>query len=150
MGLLLKIIFQPKIKLIFTSAAQRKHSAYTKWLIRRMDKVIATSKKIGKFLDVTHDVIMHGINTEIYLPTINKGDIKAKLGLPEGRLIGCFGRIRYQKGIDIFVKSLIKVCKLHPEIYGIICGRITQDNEKYTKYLKGLIKHAGLEKKIIF
>ena len=54
------------------------------------------------------------------------------------------------KGIDIFVKSLIKVCKLHPEIYGIICGRITQDNEKYTKYLKGLIKHAGLEKKIIF
>ena len=43
LGIILKYIVHRKMKLIFTSAAQRDHSNYTKWLIRRMDKVIALS-----------------------------------------------------------------------------------------------------------
>ena len=35
LGIILKVIIQPKMKLIFTSAAQRHHSKYTKWLIRK-------------------------------------------------------------------------------------------------------------------
>ena len=42
LGIILKYIVQPKMKLIFTSAAQRDHSNYTKWLIRKRDKVITT------------------------------------------------------------------------------------------------------------
>ena len=60
------------MQLIFTSAAQRDHSKYTKWLIKKMDKVIATSEKAGKYLDVSHEVVMHGIDTKIYVPTIDK------------------------------------------------------------------------------
>jgi mannosyltransferase len=138
------------MKLIFTSAAQRDHSNYTKWLIRRMDKVIATSEKAGKYLEVPHDVVMHGIDTEIYVPTRNKKSVRAELGLPEGQLVGCFGRVRYQKGIDIFVKSMVKICKLHPNVYGIICGKVTSDNQNYTDDLKHLIKAEGLEQRILF
>ena len=127
LGLILKVFFKPKMQLIFTSAAQRDHSKYTKWLIRKMDKVIATSEKAAKYLDVSHEVVMHGIDTKIYEPSKDKRSVRAKLGLPEGQLVGCFGRVRYQKGIDIFVKSMIKICKAHPEAYGIICGKVTPD-----------------------
>ena len=150
LGIILKFIVQPKMKLIFTSAAQRDHSRYTKWLICKMDRVIATSEKAGKYLDVSHDIIMHGIDTEKYVPTTDKRSVRAKLGLPEGLLVGCFGRVRYQKGIDVFVKSMIETCKLHPEAHGIICGKVTADNQKYTEDLKRLIEQEGLEQKIIF
>lgn len=149
-GILLKAIIQKEMKLIFTSAAQRHHSKYTKWLIGKMDEVIATSKKAGKYLDVSHDVIMHGIDTEIYLPTKDKRSLRAKIGLPEGQLIGCFGRVRHQKGIDVFVNTMIKICKLHPEAYGIICGKVTQKNQKYTEDLKQAIKAEGMEQRILF
>ena len=149
-GLILKVFFQPKMQLIFTSAAQRDHSKYTKWLIGKMDKVIATSEKAGKYLDVSHEVVMHGIDTEIYVPTSDKRIVRATLGLPDGQLVGCFGRVRYQKGIDIFVKSMIKICKGHPEVYGIICGKVTSDNQNYTDNLKQLIEAEGLEQRILF
>ena len=150
LGLALKIFIQPKMQLIFTSAAQRKHSKYTKWLIKKMDKVVATSEKAGKYLDVPHEVVMHGIDTEIYVPTKDKRSLRAELGLPEGQLVGCFGRVRYQKGIDIFVKSMIKICKVHPETYGIICGKVTQDNQNYADDLKNLIESEGLGRRILF
>ena len=115
-----------------------------------MDKVIATSEKAGKYLDVPYEVVMHGVDTENYVPTKNKKSIRAELSLPEGQLIGCFGRIRYQKGIDIFVKSMIKVCKLHPRAYGIICGKVTSKNQKYSKDLEQLIEAEGLKDRILF
>ena len=95
------LFLSKKMQLIFTSAAQRNHSKYTKWLIRKMDKVIATSEKAGKYLDVPHDVVMHGIDTDKYKPIENKKIARTRLSLPDGQLIGCFGRIRYQKGVDI-------------------------------------------------
>ena len=149
-GLILKVIFKPKMKLIFTSAAQRDHSKYTKFLIGKMNKVIATSEKAGKYLDVSHEVVMHGIDMEIYVPTTDKRSVRAELGLPEGQLVGCFGRVRYQKGIDIFVQSMIKICKVHPEAYGIICGKVTPDNQNYKDDLKHLIEAEGLGQRILF
>src|ERR1700675_2497896 len=41
-GVLLKSLGWP-LKLIFTSAAQRHHSCITRWLINRMDVIIATN-----------------------------------------------------------------------------------------------------------
>ena len=149
-GILIKFIFKMNIKLIFTSAAQRNHSKYTKWLIRKMDKVIATSEKASRYLEVPHDVIMHGVDTKKFIPSTNKNKIKEELNLPKGTLIGCFGRIRYQKGIDIFVKSMIDVCKSNSDVYGLISGKITNDNKKYFYNLKKIILNENLGKRIIF
>ena len=150
LGLVLKVISKPNMKLIFTSAAQRNHSKYTKWLIKQMDKVVGTSEKAGKYLEVPHDVVMHGIDTEKYTPTCDKSGIRNELGLPDGFLVGCFGRVRFQKGIDVFVKSMIEICKLNPEAHGIISGKVTADNQKYTEDLKQLIESEGLNKRILF
>ena len=49
-GVLLKYFFRAKIKLVFSSAAQRKRSALTAWLTRKIDAVIAVSKSSTRFL----------------------------------------------------------------------------------------------------
>ena len=45
-GVLLRSLGWP-LKLVFTSAAQRHHTWITRWLIRRMDAIIATSDDLG-------------------------------------------------------------------------------------------------------
>ena len=62
-GLLLKTVLRKRLQLVFTSAAQRRHKPFTKWLIRQMDRVIATSAKSAEFLAVENTVIHHGIDT---------------------------------------------------------------------------------------
>ena len=42
MGLVLRDILRMPVKLVFTSASQRVHTAWTRFLIARMDGVIAT------------------------------------------------------------------------------------------------------------
>ena len=56
------------LKLVFTSAAQRHHSWITRWLIRRMDAIIATSDLSASFLKVKATVIPHGVDTDVYAP----------------------------------------------------------------------------------
>ena len=67
-GILLRDVFRAPLRLLFTSAAQRNHKRYTKWLIRQMDAVIATSERSGSFLEVPHTVVMHGIDLEEFHP----------------------------------------------------------------------------------
>ncbi len=48
-GIFLKHVLRMPLKLVFTSAAQRRHSSYTRFLIRQMDAVIATSAPLRLF-----------------------------------------------------------------------------------------------------
>ncbi|HIC43700.1 MAG TPA: glycosyltransferase family 1 protein, partial [Sulfurimonas sp.] len=41
-ALVLKLFSGNKLKIVFTSTAQRHHSRFTRWLIRKMDGVIST------------------------------------------------------------------------------------------------------------
>src|SRR2546430_15063898 len=64
-GLLLRALGWP-LKLVFTSAAQRHHKRLTRWLIRQMDAVIATSGRSAPFLKREATVVMHGVGTDAY------------------------------------------------------------------------------------
>jgi len=149
-GLILKHLFRKNLKIVFTSAAQRHHSSYTKKLISRMDAVIATSQKSANYLEVPHTIIHHGIDTETFKPTSNKIALRSELNLPEGNLVGCFGRIRPQKGVDIFIEIMITVCFQDPKAVAIICGQTTSDHMEFEARLKSRVADAGLSDRIIF
>ena len=149
-GLILKKIFRKNFKLVFTSDAQRHHTKYTKKLISKMDAVIAGSQKAANYLEVPHTIIHHGIDTEIFKPTPDRTSLRRELGLPEGKLIGCFGRVRSQKGVDIFIKVMIKVCAEDPSAVGIICGQTTSDHKEFETNLKTQVANAGFSDRIIF
>jgi mannosyltransferase len=149
LGLFLKYILRKNFKLLFTSASQRKHSGYTKWLISQMDAVVATSEKGAAYLEKPSTVIHHGIDTERFSPA-EKNDVRARLGLPEGRLIGCFGRIRHQKGTDVFVDAMIANVAKHPDITGVILGLATESHQKFEQGLRDKVSAAGLSERILF
>src|ERR1019366_4648781 len=70
-GVLLRALGWP-LKLVFTSAAQRHHSWITRWLIRRMDAIIATSDISASFLKREAIVIPHGVDTDTYAPPADR------------------------------------------------------------------------------
>ena len=149
-GLFLRNVLRVPLKLVFTSAAQREHSAYTRFLIRRMDAVIATSDRSASFLKVPFRVIRHGVDLEAFHPPRTEEDGIAATGLPGRHLIGCFGRIRHQKGTDLFVRAMIELLPHHPDWTAVICGRATASHAAFADGLKADIAAAGLSERIVF
>ncbi|MEO1747083.1 MAG: glycosyltransferase family 4 protein [Pseudomonadota bacterium] len=150
-GLFLRHILRIPLKLVFTSASQRKHTIYTKWLIKRMDAVIATSQKTARYLEVPSSVIMHGIDTDRFCPPADKAAAKAALGLPnDKKIVGCFGRVRAQKGTDLFADAMILALKERPDWIAIIAGRATEAHQQFQSDLRRHITDAGMRERIIF
>lgn len=149
-GLLLKTLLRAPLHLVFTSAAQRNHRAFTKWLIRRMDAVIATSARSGSFLDVPHTVVMHGIDLDAFRPPAGGERGLAGTGIEGGRAIGCFGRIRHQKGTDLFVEAMIELLPRFPGWTALVSGRVTTENAAFAEELKRKVAAAGLSERIVF
>jgi mannosyltransferase len=150
-GIILRDILRMPLKLVFTSASQRKHSLWTKFLIRQMDAVIATSAKTAGYLEVPSTVIMHGIDCDIFRPAADKAQAKRACGLdPDLRYIGCFGRVRHQKGTDLFVDAMIQVLPSRPGWAAIIAGRATAKHVDFENGLKATVKQAGLADRILF
>jgi mannosyltransferase len=149
-GVVLKHVLRAPMKLLFTSAAQRRHTAYTRWLIRRMDAVIATSRRSGAYLDVPHEVVMHGIDTERFSPPATEAERRFAAGPPEGKAIGCFGRVRHQKGTDLFVDAMIALLPDHPDWFAVVTGRVTTEHAAFARGLEEKVAAAGLSERILF
>ncbi|MCS5602358.1 MAG: glycosyltransferase family 1 protein, partial [Paracoccus sp.] len=66
LGLILRHLLGRKYRLMFTSAAQRRHSRFTKWLIRRQEALVATTPQAAAYLERPARVVMHGVDTRIY------------------------------------------------------------------------------------
>jgi mannosyltransferase len=147
-GVLLKALGWPLI-LLFTSAAQRHHSWITRWLIRRMDRIIATSDISASFLKRLATVIMHGVDTERYAPPPDRAQAFAEAGLPGRYAIGCFGRVRAQKGTDLFVDAMCKLLPQYPDFCAVIVGQITADQMAFAATLRARIAEVGLQDRIV-
>src|SRR3954453_6503162 len=122
-GVLLRALGSP-LKLVFTSAAQRHHSWITRWLIRRMDAIIAISDLSASFLKVKATVIPHGVDTDVYAPPADRTAAFAETALPGRYAIGCFGRVRAQKGTDVFVDAMCRLLPRYPDFTAVIVGQV--------------------------
>ncbi|WP_375645493.1 glycosyltransferase family 4 protein [Bartonella sp. AA56HLJMS] len=149
-GIFLRDVLRMKLKLIFTSASQRHHKPFTKWLIRCMDRVIATSTRTGAYLEVPHKVIMHGVDVRRFIPPHTLDDCFSSTGFPGKYAVGCFGRLRYSKGTDLFVDAMIALLPDYPEWTALIAGRTTEQYYHFEKELRQKIAKAGLDDRIIF
>src|SRR5262245_21708794 len=147
-GVLLRALGWP-LRLVFTSAAQRHHTWPTRWLIRRMDAIIATSDISASFLKRKSDVVMHGVDTEAYAPPANRAAAFAQSGLPGRYAIGCFGRVRAQKGSDVCVEAMSRLLPRYPDFTAVMVGAIVPEQQAFAYGLKQRIEAAGLQSRII-
>ena len=148
-GLILKFILRKRLKLVFTSAAQRRRGKYSRWLIRQMDAVIAASGKAKSYLGVPATIVLHGIDADVFAPPTDRAALRTRLGLdPDALIVGCFGRIREQKGTDLFVDAMIELLPRHPTAQGIIMGGVTREQQGFVDELKAKIEAAGLSDRL--
>ncbi|WFU19019.1 glycosyltransferase family 4 protein [Bradyrhizobium sp. CB3481] len=147
-GILLRALGWP-LRLVFTSAAQRHHKRLTRWLIRQMDAVIATSELSASFLQREATVVMHGVDTARYAPPADRATAFAESGLPGRYAIGCFGRVRAQKGTDVFVEAMCQLLPRYPDFTAVIVGAVVAEQQGFANALKQKIEAAGLQSRIV-
>jgi len=148
-ALLLKKLCGANLKILFTSTAQRQHSFLTKWLMQEMDAVISTCSAAASYLkDSPAAIIPHGIDTSLYAPARNKKEAWQATGFPGDYGIGIFGRVRKQKGIDLFINACIENLPKLPGATAIIVGAI--DNKDLVEHCKKMASEANLQDRIIF
>jgi glycosyltransferase involved in cell wall biosynthesis len=150
-GVILKYLFRAKIKLVFSSAAQRKRSVSTVWLTRKMDAVIAVSKRSAGFLcDPPNLVNPHGVQVNDYVPAKDKQQAWADLGYGGKYGIGILGRVRKQKGVHLFVEACIELFNKYPDYHCVVVGAISSSNKEFVEQLKSKAAQANMTDRITF
>lgn len=149
-GVLLKHVLRQPWKLVFTSSAQRRHTALTRWLMRRMDCIIATSLGAASYLKLPATVIHHGVDTTVFRPAELRGEEWRSAALPGKFGVGAFGRIRQQKGTDLLIKAMIGLLPKYPDAVLVLTGLVTSENEAFAAELRQRVAAAGLEDRVLF
>jgi mannosyltransferase len=137
------------IRIVFTSAAQRYHGAFPRWLISRMDAVIATTDRAAEFVNSTATV-PHGVDTERFFPSKDRTADWAALGLGGSIGIATLGRIRPEKGSDLFVDAMLRLLPNHPGLTALLVGKVAPEHADFAASLKAKITAAGLSDRILF
>jgi mannosyltransferase len=114
-----------------------------------MDAIIATSDLSGSFLKVKATVIPHGVDTDVYAPPMDRSAAFAETALPGRYAIGCFGRVRAQKGTDVFVDAMCRLLPRYPDFTAIIVGQVTPEQMSFANDLKKRIEAANLQSRIV-
>ncbi|MXU65855.1 glycosyltransferase family 4 protein [Oceanomicrobium pacificus] len=147
-GLWLKYGLGQNWRLVFTSAAPRRHGRVLRGIMGRMDAIIATSERAASHLDWYTTVVPHGVDTDDFTPPPDKAAAVATSGIPARYLIGCFGRLRESKGTDLAVEALCATLPDRPD-WGAFFTGLAKD-ESYISDLKSKIESAGLSDRVRF
>ncbi|MFM7669086.1 MAG: glycosyltransferase family 4 protein [Betaproteobacteria bacterium] len=149
-ALFLRDVLRFPIHITFTSAAKHRHSWFPRWLISRMDAVIATTPEAAAFVPNTTQVVFHGASLDRFAPPQDKHTIWQQSGLPGRYGIGMFGRIRPSKGTDIFVDAMLRVLPDFPDFTGVICGLCQPSEHAYQQTMLEKIAALGLSDRLVF
>ena len=138
------------VRIVFTSAAQRYHSAFPRWLISRMDAVIATTDKAADFVPHVRAVVPHGVDTERFFPATDRSQAWADTGFGGTMGLATIGRIRPEKGTDRFVAAMLRLLPGLPGATALVIGRAAKSDQGFLDGLKAQIAQAGLSDRILF
>ena len=150
MGLLAKHLLRIPLKLVFTTVALRRHSMFPRLLLSSMDAIIATTEAAAAFVDHCDAIVPHGVDTSRFSPPKDKQQCWQQSGLPGKYGIGIFGRVRPEKGTDLFVEAMCRVLPRHPEFTAIIAGRCKAWDKRFKKSLVKKLAAAGIEDRVIW
>lgn len=143
-------VLRRPIRIVFTSAAQRFHSAYPRWLINRMDAVIATTPEAAKYVPHVRAVVPHGVDTKRFSPGQDRRADWADLGYGGRFGLATVGRVRPEKGTDLFIDTMIRILPQHPEGVALVVGRAAREHRAFEQDLKARVASAGLSDRILF
>jgi mannosyltransferase len=149
-GLCLRSLLRQPLRIVFTSARQRPYTRLTHWLIRHVDRVIVTTPEAGAFVRRSSHLVPHGIDGDVFHPAANRAAAWAALGLGGRHGIGVFGRVRPQKGTDLFIEALIRLLPRYPSFTAIVVGLTKPRDAGFLAEMKARVTAAGLASRVHF
>jgi mannosyltransferase len=150
LAIFLRDVLRLPISLVFTSAAKHRHSWFPRWLIANMDAVISTTPEAASYVPNTTRVVPHGISLERFSPPDNKLTVWQRTGLAGRYGVGVFGRVRPDKGSDIYVQAMLELLPEFPDFTAVIAGLCQPQHEAFKQALEGKVAARGLSDRIIF
>lgn len=149
-AILARDVLRLPVRIVFTSAAQRLHSAFPRALIARMDAVIATTAKAAGFVKKVAAVVPHGVDVDRFIPAVNRAADWAQTGLPGRDGIGIVGRVRPEKGTDLFIDVMLKVLPARPQATAVVMGRWKAGHAAFQRTLVEKLRAARIHNRVIF
>ncbi|MCF6445271.1 glycosyltransferase family 4 protein [Nereida sp. MMG024] len=146
-GLAYKWLLRRRLNLVFTYAKQSPPSWITRFLMRRCAALIAVSPAAAERAGLPCTVIPHGINVATFTPASvsEKHDLRGHLGLPQGvTLLGCFGRLREDKGTGDLIDALAAVLPDHPQAHVVLIGAALGKHDAFVQAKLETLKTRGL------
>ena len=143
------VLGQP-VRIVFTSSAQRHHSALPRWLISRMDAVIATTEKAASFVPNVHAVVHHGVDADKFHPPDDLELAWKRTGFPGRFGIATIGRVRPEKGTDLFVEAVTRVLPDFPDVTALVVGKASLGDRRFRADLQAKVEAVGLSRRVIF
>ena len=150
LGIIAKYILRIPLKLVFTTVALRRHSYFPRFLLSKMDTIIATTTEASSYVDRCDAIIPHGIDTDVFTPPEDKHVAWRQSGLPGKYGIGIFGRVRAEKGTDLFIDAMCQLLPRYPEFTAIIAGHCKPKDIPFKEKLKEKLAAAGIEDRVIW
>ena len=160
-GLFLRDFCGAKIKVIFTSVKQSRHSFPLRRMISRCDGVIATTEQAARLRPLVKAVIPHGVDTRRFAPVAKEALAKElwqsyahpcahRHALQGRRAVGQIGNIRRRKGSDIFVRALCRVLPSFPDVVGVVAGRWLVKDAPLRWRLQRMTSEAGIAERVLW
>ncbi|WP_422371145.1 glycosyltransferase family 4 protein [Hoeflea sp.] len=149
-GIFARDVLRLPVRLVFTSSAQRRHSLLPRWLIARMDAIVATTPAAADFVPNVREVVPHGVDIERFHPAEDRARAWAATGYPGTAGIATIGRIRPEKGTDRFVETMIRALPHLPGHTALVIGKATKEHSGFLERLRQSVAEAGLEGRILF
>jgi mannosyltransferase len=150
LAIFLRDVLRLPISLVFTSAAKHLHSWFPRWLISKMDGVISTTPEAASYVPNTNRVVPHGISLERFSPPADKLTVWQRTGLAGRYGIGVFGRVRPDKGSDIYVEAMLELLPEFPDYTAVIAGLCQPQHEAFKQALVDKVAARCLSDRIIF
>lgn len=150
LGLFVKYLLRGRLRLVMTSCALRRHSWFPRQLLASMDAIIATSPEAASYVDNVVATIPHGVDCDRFRPVEERTVAMKAFGIPGKYGISIVGRIRPEKGTDLFVEAMIRLLPKHPDFTACIAGKATIEHEAFRRQLTSRIEEAGLTDRFVW
>ena len=150
LGLVIKHLLRGRIRLVMTSCALRRHSWFPRQLLASMDAVIATSPEAASYVDNVVATIPHGVDCDRFRPGNDRQAAMRAFGIAGEHGISLIGRIRPEKGTDLFVDAMIALLPKYPKFTACIAGKATVEHKLFHQDLQSKIEKAGLADRILW
>jgi mannosyltransferase len=122
------------VRVVFTWAALRPKGGVSTFLTKKCDRIIVTSDEAIHHAPFCSQVIPHGVKVSPDPILIPPRSLTLKIAI--------IGRVRYEKGTDVFVHALLENADLPFDAY--IVGETTPSHESFRNTLQKTISDKGI------